>query len=88
MPATAVINLRASVAERTRIDEAAQMMGKSRTDFMLEAAREKAQQVLLDQTAFTLDAAHFRRFAELLDAPPKPSKAVLRLLSKRAPWET
>lgn len=82
-----VINLRASVAQRALIDQAAQVQGKSRTDFMLDAAREKAQQVLLDRTVFTLDAEHYQRFAALLDAPIKSSKALTRLLGKTAPWE-
>ena len=32
------------------IDRAAVLVGKSRTEFVLEAASEKAQQVLLDRT--------------------------------------
>jgi uncharacterized protein (DUF1778 family) len=92
MPAAAatretVINLRASAAQRALIDKAAQVQGKSRTEFMLEASSERAQQVLLDRTVFTLDAEHYQRFAKLLDAPVKANKAVNRLLAKIAPWE-
>ena len=82
-----VINLRASAAQRALIDKAAHTQGKSRTDFMLEASSEKAQQVLLDRTMFTLDSKYYQRFARLLDAPVKPNKALNRLLSKAAPWE-
>lgn len=81
------INLRAPAAQRALIDQAAQVQGKSRTDFMLEAACEKAQQVLLDRTVFALDHQRFTRFVELLDAPVKTNKALLKLLAKRAPWE-
>jgi uncharacterized protein (DUF1778 family) len=82
-----IINLRAPAKQRALIDQAAQVQGKTRTDFMLEAAYEKAQQVLLDRTVFALDAKRFDRFVELLDAPVKTSKALSRLLAKRAPWE-
>jgi uncharacterized protein (DUF1778 family) len=82
-----IINLRAPAKQRALIDQAAQVLGKTRTDFMLEAAYEKAQQVLLDRTVFALDTKSFDRFVELLDAPVKPNKALSRLLSKRAPWE-
>jgi uncharacterized protein (DUF1778 family) len=82
-----IINLRAPAAQRALIDQAAQVQGKSRTDFMLEAACEKAQQVLLDRTVFALDAKRFRRFVELLDAPVDTNEALARLLAKRAPWE-
>ena len=54
---------------------------------MLDAASEKAQQVLLDRTVFTLDAARYRRFVQLLDAPLGNRKALKRLLGKKAPWE-
>lgn len=81
------INLRAPSAQRALIDQAAHLAGKSRTDFMLEAACEKAQQLLLDRTVFALDAAGFQRFAELLDAPLENREALARLLARRAAWE-
>ncbi len=82
-----VINLRAPAAQRALIDQAAQVQGKSRSNFMLEAACEKAHQVLLDRTVFALDAKRFARFVKLLDAPVKANGALSRLLTKRAPWE-
>ncbi len=81
------INLRASAAQRALIDQAAEVQGKSRTDFILEAACGKARQVLLDRTVFALDARRFRRFVELLDAPGDANQALTRLLAKRAPWK-
>lgn len=86
--ASASINLRAPFAQKTLIDQAAQLEGKSRTDFMLEAACEKAQQVLLDHTIFMLDSEHHQRFMTLLDAPLNDEDDLLkRLLEKTAPWE-
>jgi uncharacterized protein (DUF1778 family) len=82
-----IINLRARAAQRALIDQAAEVQGKSRTEFMLEAACEKAQQVLLDRTVFALDAKRFRRFVELLDAPVDTGGALGRLLARHAPWE-
>jgi uncharacterized protein (DUF1778 family) len=82
-----IINLRAPAAERSLIDRAAQVQGKSRTEFMLAAAREKAEQVLLDQTVFALDPARFDRFAKILDGPVRGQKALARLLEKRPPWQ-
>lgn len=81
------INLRAPSTQRALIDQAAHLIGKNRTDFMLEAACEKAQQVLLDRTTFAVEADHLQRFTALLEAPLDNSDAVLRLLSRRAPWE-
>lgn len=81
------INLRAKAPQRSLIDQAARVAGKSRTDFMLEAACEKAQQVLLEQTLFALDAERFKRFQALLDAPVEQEEALRKLLLRQAPWE-
>jgi uncharacterized protein (DUF1778 family) len=82
-----VINLRAPAAKRELIDQAARAQGKSRTEFMLDAASEKAQQVLLDRTVFVLDAKRHRQFVQTLDAPLKNGKALAKLLARKALWE-
>ncbi|MSP96192.1 MAG: DUF1778 domain-containing protein [Betaproteobacteria bacterium] len=84
---TSIINLRAPAAMRELIDQAARAQGKSRTEFMLDASSEKAQQVLLDRTVFVLDAKRHRRFVEALDAPLKNRKALDKLLARKALWE-
>jgi uncharacterized protein (DUF1778 family) len=85
--ASSVINLRTPAAQRELIDRAAQLQGKSRTEFMLEASREKAQQVLLDQTMFSVTPKQYKAFLALMEAPLADSAALQRLLAKRSPWE-
>lgn len=82
----AAINLRARPEQRDLIDQAARLLGKNRSDFMLEAACDKAQSVLLDQVFFKLDAEELRRFNRLLDAPPTRNPGLERLLAVKAPW--
>ena len=84
---SATINLRAPAAQRELIDRAASLQGKTRTEFMLEAAREKAQQVLLDQAMFVVSPAQYTAFVALMEAPLSGNAAVRRLLSKRSPWD-
>jgi uncharacterized protein (DUF1778 family) len=84
----AAINLRAFPEQRDLIDHAAKLLGKNRSDFMLEAACDKAQAVVLDQVLFGLDADKFRQFNALLDAPPVRNLGLERLLAVKAPWET
>jgi uncharacterized protein (DUF1778 family) len=81
------INLRAQAFQRDLIDRAASQLGRNRSDFLLEAACEKAQNVLLDQTFFTLDEKAFARFAALCDAPAKPNPSLSRLLASASPWD-
>ena len=84
----AAINLRALPQQRDLIDQAAQLLGKNRSDFMLETACDRAQAVLLDQVFFRLDDAKFREFTTLLDAPVQPNPGLERPLAVKAPWET
>ena len=82
----AAINLRARPKQRDLIDQAASVLGKNRLDFMLEAACERAQAVLLDQVYFRLDTDRFEQFVALLDASPKSNPGLERLMTIKAPW--
>ena len=84
----AAINLRALPEQRDLIDYAARLLGKSRSDFMLEAACERAKAVVLDQVFFSLDADKFKQFTAMLDAPPSSNPGLERLMSLKAPWCT
>lgn len=81
------INIRAQQNQRDLIDRAAQVQGKSRSDFMLESACQKAQEVLLDHVFFTLDDQRYQHFLDCLDAKPSPNAQLTALLAKPAPWE-
>ena len=84
----AAINLRARIEQRELIDQAASLTGKTRSDFMLEAACEKAQSVLLDQVFFRLDEQRFQQFCQQLEAHVTANPGLERLLAVEAPWET
>ena len=84
---TVSINIRAKARQRDLIDQAAQRLGRSRSDFMLEAACREAQDVLLDQTFFTVDAGTFAKFRAMLDRPLPPTDRLRRLLKAKAPWD-
>ena len=81
------INIRAKVRQRDLIDQAAERLGRSRSDFMLEAACNKAEDVLLDETFFSLKPEEFAQFQAMLDAPPAPGKKLRQFLSSKSPWD-
>ena len=81
------INLRASIQERELFDRAASVIGTSRTEFMLESARIRATDVLLEQTSFMLNQDSYAAFIKLLDEPVPPTAKLRQLLNKKAPWE-
>jgi uncharacterized protein (DUF1778 family) len=80
------ISIRAKAGQRDLIDQAADRLGRSRSDFMLEAACRQAEDVLLDQTYFALDAKGFAAFQDMLDSPPAPTDRLRRTLKAQAPW--
>lgn len=81
------INIRAKAKQRDLIDQAASRLGRSRSDFMLEVACREAEDVLLDQAFFAVDAGTFAQFQALLDKPLPPTDKLRRLLKKKAPWD-
>ena len=81
------INIRAKERQRDLIDQAADRLGRSRSDFMLEAACREADAVLLDRRSFPLDEKAYRRFITALDKPSADNPRLRRLLASKAPWE-
>ena len=81
------ISIRAKAGQRDLIDQAADRLGRSRSDFMLEAACRQAEDVLLDQTYFRLDGSSFAAFQTMLDQAPAPTDRLRRTLNARSPWE-
>ena len=83
----ALVNLRVSADDRDLITRAAEALGKNRSEFMLDAARQAARDALLDRALFRLDTDRFDAFVALLDAPPAPNERLKRLLGTPSPWE-
>ena len=83
----ASINLRIDTRFRRMIDDAARALGKTRTEFMVEAARRQAIDVLLDRRLIELEAANFDSFAAALDAPSAPGPKLQALISRKPAWE-
>jgi uncharacterized protein (DUF1778 family) len=82
-----VVNLRMSRDVRDTIDDAAALLGKTRTDFIIDSSHRRAIDVLLDQRLFTLNDEQHAAFICALDAPPTPNAKLKRLMSSKAPWE-
>jgi len=83
----AAINLRAFPKQRDLIDQACELSGKNRSDFILEASCREAENVLLDQRLFNLDADTFEAFEAELNMPAQHNEALSKLMAKRSPWE-
>ena len=86
-PKDALINMRIHSGMRDFIDQAAKTLGKDRSDFVLEAAYEKAQEVLIDNTHQVMNEEQWQAFNKLLDEPPEINEKLKKLLNTPAPWE-
>ena len=83
----ATVTMRISLQTRDLIDSAAATIGKSRTDFMIESARQHAIDVLLEQRVFILDDSAAAAILNILDNPPAHTDQLRKLLSERAPCD-
>jgi uncharacterized protein (DUF1778 family) len=81
------LNIRIRPDVRGLIDRAAELAGKNRTDFVLDAARRAAEETLLDRTLFVVGPKAYREFLARLDAPPKPNERLRKSMRTPAPWE-
>jgi uncharacterized protein (DUF1778 family) len=72
---------------RSLIDHAAELAGKNRTDFVLDAARQAAQNILLDQTLIPMNAKSYTAFLTLLDAQPQLNKRLRKSMQTLAVWD-
>ena len=81
------LNIRIKPELRGLIDRAAELSGKNRTGFVLDAARHAAEDALLDRTVFAVNPKAYTEFLARLDAPPRPNARLRRSLKTIAPWE-
>lgn len=85
---TSSVSLRIPHGARELIDTAAAAVGKSRTEFMVESARQRAIDVLLDQRLFVLAPEQYDAFMKTLETPAPPNAQLKRLMANRSPWES
>lgn len=69
------------------IDRAARLRGRSRTDFVRDAAVRAAEDVLMDSGLVRMSAESFEAFVSVLAAPAAPVPELVELVRRPAPWE-
>ncbi|NRP21570.1 hypothetical protein LPJGGPFB_04829 [Ensifer adhaerens] len=74
------LNMRIKPATRNLIDRAAELLGKTRADFMLEASERRVEEVPVSPE---IHAEYLAR----LDAPAQPNERLKRTMSTKAPWD-
>jgi uncharacterized protein (DUF1778 family) len=82
------LSMRLPDADLAVIDRAAQLRGRSRTEFMRDAAVRAAEDAIMENTLIRVSPDGFQAFVAALDAPGKPVPALVDVLKRPAPWET
>lgn len=81
-----VIQIRASAETKAILNRAATLRGQKLSEFMLDSARRQAEETLLDQRIFFLDARAHEKFLALLDNPAKPNKDLRARINRKPSW--
>ena len=81
------LSMRLPEADVAVIDRAASLRGRSRTDFVREAAVRAAEEVLMDQALVRMSADGFAAFMAAVTAPAEPVPELVELFRRKAPWE-
>lgn len=69
------------------IDRAADLRGRSRTDFVREAAVRAAEEVLMESALLRMSPEGFEAFVQAISGPGTPVPEMVASLQHRAPWE-
>lgn len=80
-------NLRVTPDDQALIDRAVHASGLTRTDFVLQAARTAARELLVQQSWQAVSPEQFDQFLCQLDAPPSPSDRLQRTMTAPRPWQ-
>ena len=81
------LSMRLPDSDLAIIDRAAQLRGRSRTEFMRDAAVRSAEDIIMENTFIRMSPQGFGAFVAALDAPAMPVAALVEVLSRPAPWE-
>jgi uncharacterized protein (DUF1778 family) len=81
------LSMRLPEADIAIIDRAAALRGRSRTDFVRDAAVRAAEDVLMETAPVRMSPAGFKAFMAALSEPATAVPEMQELFSRKAPWE-
>jgi uncharacterized protein (DUF1778 family) len=81
------ISMRLPEVDIAIIDRAAGLRGRSRTDFVREAAVRAAEMVLIEERLIRMSADGFAAFLTALSAPATAVSEMVAVARRPAPWE-
>lgn len=80
------LSMRLPEADIALIDRAAGLRGRSRTEFVRDAAVRAAEEVLLDTALIRMSPEDFAAFRAMIEGPPVAVPELVEVLRRRPPW--
>src|SRR3546814_1198907 len=68
------VNLRVRIDTQSLIDRAANMLGRSRSDFMIDASKKAAENAILDQRVISVSPEIYSEVLAMLDRPAEANE--------------
>jgi uncharacterized protein (DUF1778 family) len=81
------LSMRLPEADIAMIDRAASLRGRTRTDFIRDAAVRAAEQEIMESTLIRMSPEGFKEFMAMISAPAKAPPEMVEALKRPAPWE-
>lgn len=81
------LSMRLPDADLAVIDRAAQLRGRSRTDFVREAAVRAAEDTLMEVGLVRMGEQGFAAFMTAISGPATPVEPMVDILRRPAPWD-
>jgi uncharacterized protein (DUF1778 family) len=81
------ISMRLPEADVAIIDRAADLRGRSRTDFVRDAAVRAAEELIMENRLIRMSPEGFADFMNVLSSPAAPVPEMVELAKRPAPWE-
>ncbi len=82
------LSMRLPEADIAIIDRAADLRGRSRTDFVRDAAVRAAEEIIMENALIRMSPKGFTAFMSAIAAPGSAVPELVELLKRKAPWET
>jgi uncharacterized protein (DUF1778 family) len=79
------VNFRVAPADDLLLRQAADLLGESPSEFLIESGRERAERLVADRTRFVLDEASWTAFNDALDRPAEVKPEFRELFARSRP---
>ena len=82
------VDVRMTPAAKRTLQQAAAVLHKTLSEFLLDTSLNAAMNTLADRRVFQLDEQRWNAFMDALAKPPKDNPRLRKLLARKPKWES